>query len=123
MATTTRPIPATPAADAAGPDSSDPTPRPARPTPDGGASRIYAPNVDGERRPHGHTRVREAIALTFDDVLLSPRHAMVHPKDVSTATRFTRGITLHVPLVAAAMDSVCCTRTCPSTGRPRKSTG
>ncbi|MGZ8470395.1 MAG: IMP dehydrogenase, partial [Gemmatirosa sp.] len=57
-------------------------------------------------RPHGLTRVREAIALTFDDVLLAPRHAQVHPKDVDTASRFTRGIALNVPLVSAAMDTV-----------------
>ncbi|MEK6597309.1 MAG: IMP dehydrogenase, partial [Gemmatimonadota bacterium] len=41
-------------------------------------------------------------ALTFDDVLLVPRHSSVHPRDVSTTSRFTRGITLQVPLVSAA---------------------
>ena len=51
-------------------------------------------------------RIRPDDALTFDDVLLVPRHSTVHPKDVSTASRFTRGITLHVPLVSAAMDTV-----------------
>ncbi len=51
-------------------------------------------------------RIRTDAALTFDDVLLVPRHSLVHPKDVSTASRFTRGITLQVPLVAAAMDTV-----------------
>jgi len=51
-------------------------------------------------------RIRTDAALTFDDVLLVPRHSVVHPKDVSTATRFTRGITLQVPLVSAAMDTV-----------------
>ncbi|GLC27972.1 IMP dehydrogenase [Roseisolibacter agri] len=50
--------------------------------------------------------MREAIALTFDDVLLAPRHAQVHPKDVDTSSRFTRGIALNVPLVSAAMDTV-----------------
>ncbi len=44
--------------------------------------------------------------LTFDDVLLVPRHSTVHPRDVSTTSRFTRGIPLHVPLVSAAMDTV-----------------
>ena len=44
--------------------------------------------------------------LTFDDVLLEPAHSTVHPKDVSTVSRFSRGITLNVPLVAAAMDTV-----------------
>ncbi|MBX7118519.1 MAG: IMP dehydrogenase [Gemmatimonadaceae bacterium] len=51
-------------------------------------------------------RIRSDAALTFDDVLLVPRHSLVHPKDVSTKTRFTRGITLQVPLVSAAMDTV-----------------
>ena len=46
------------------------------------------------------------MALTFDDVLLSPSHSMVHPRDVSTATRFTRAIDLNVPLVSAAKDTV-----------------
>ena len=52
------------------------------------------------------TRIRPGHALTFDDVLLVPRQSLVHPRDVSTATRFTRGIPLNVPLVSAAMDTV-----------------
>jgi IMP dehydrogenase len=51
-------------------------------------------------------RVREAMALTFDDVLLAPRHSTTHPREVTIRSRFTRGITLNVPLVAAAMDTV-----------------
>jgi len=47
-----------------------------------------------------------AEALTFDDVLLVPAHSAVLPKDVSVATRLTRGIRLHIPLVSAAMDTV-----------------
>ena len=54
----------------------------------------------------GARRIREGIALTFDDVLLAPRHSLVHPKDVSLSSRFTRGITLNVPLASAAMDTV-----------------
>ena len=55
----------------------------------------------------GHaSRIRSDAALTFDDVLLVPRHSSVLPKDTSTVTRFTRGITLNVPLVSAAMDTV-----------------
>ena len=50
--------------------------------------------------------MREEIALTFDDVLLAPRHSETHPKDVDTSSRFTRGIALNVPLVSAAMDTV-----------------
>jgi IMP dehydrogenase len=45
-------------------------------------------------------------ALTFDDVLLVPAYSQVLPKDVSLRTRLTRGITLKIPLVAAAMDTV-----------------
>jgi IMP dehydrogenase len=45
-------------------------------------------------------------ALTFDDVSLVPAESNVLPKDVSTATRLTRGITLNIPLVSAAMDTV-----------------
>src|SRR5436853_6832935 len=52
------------------------------------------------------SRVRAEIVLTFDDVLLSPRHSLVHPKDVSTSSLFTRGISLNVPFASAAVDSV-----------------
>jgi IMP dehydrogenase len=51
-------------------------------------------------------RIRSDIALTFDDVLLAPRHSPTHPKDVDTTSRFTRGIRLNVPLISAAMDTV-----------------
>jgi IMP dehydrogenase len=44
--------------------------------------------------------------LTFDDVLLVPAHSTVLPRDVSLATRITRNITLNIPLVSAAMDTV-----------------
>jgi len=50
--------------------------------------------------------VRDGYALTFDDVLLVPRHSVSHPKDVSTTSRFTTGIPLNLPLVSAAMDTV-----------------
>ena len=45
-------------------------------------------------------------ALTFDDVLLVPRHSRVLPSAVDVSTRFTRNITLKVPLASAAMDTV-----------------
>ncbi len=45
-------------------------------------------------------------ALTFDDVLLLPAHSHVLPRDVSLKTRLTRAITLNIPLVSAAMDTV-----------------
>ncbi len=50
--------------------------------------------------------IRPSVGLTFDDVLLVPRHSTVHPRDVSTTSRFTRSIPLNVPLVSAAMDTV-----------------
>ncbi|HHH89561.1 MAG TPA: IMP dehydrogenase [Aliiroseovarius sp.] len=45
-------------------------------------------------------------ALTFDDVLLLPAHSTVLPKDVSLQSKLTREITLNIPLVSAAMDTV-----------------
>ena len=45
-------------------------------------------------------------ALTFDDVLLIPGRSDVIPSDVSTRTQLTRAITLNVPIISAAMDTV-----------------
>jgi IMP dehydrogenase len=45
-------------------------------------------------------------ALTFDDVLLVPAFSRVLPRDTSLATRLSRNITLNLPLVSAAMDTV-----------------
>ena len=45
-------------------------------------------------------------ALTFDDVLLVPRHSQVLPSAVDVSTRFTRNTPLRVPLASAAMDTV-----------------
>ncbi len=45
-------------------------------------------------------------ALTFDDVLLIPAHSNVLPRDVSLRTQLTRNITLNIPLLSAAMDTV-----------------
>ncbi|MGV8080248.1 MAG: IMP dehydrogenase [Syntrophales bacterium] len=49
-------------------------------------------------------QVREA--LTFDDLLLVPAESAVMPKDVETTTLLTREITLSIPIVSAAMDTV-----------------
>src|SRR5213595_626936 len=49
---------------------------------------------------------RPDVALTFDDVLLVPRHSTVHPRSVAVASRFTRKIPLNIPIVSAAMDTV-----------------
>ena len=44
--------------------------------------------------------------LTFDDVLLMPGYSQVLPRDVEIQTRLTRDISLNVPLLSAAMDTV-----------------
>ena len=45
-------------------------------------------------------------ALTFDDVLLKPAYSNVLPKEVDLKTRISRGISLNIPLLSAAMDTV-----------------
>jgi len=45
-------------------------------------------------------------ALTFEDVLLVPKYSEVLPKEVDLKTRFTRNVTLNIPIVSAAMDTV-----------------
>ncbi len=45
-------------------------------------------------------------ALTFDDVLLLPAHSNVLPREVSLRTQLTRNISLNIPLLSAAMDTV-----------------
>src|SRR3990170_1723605 len=47
-----------------------------------------------------------ATTLTFDDVLLVPRHSDVLPNQVDVSTRLTRNIRLNVPIASAAMDTV-----------------
>ncbi len=49
-------------------------------------------------------KIREA--LTFDDVLLVPAASNIQPNEVSTATRLTKDITLNIPILSAAMDTV-----------------
>jgi IMP dehydrogenase len=44
--------------------------------------------------------------LTFDDVLLVPAYSEVLPREVSTQTKLTRNITINIPIVSAAMDTV-----------------
>ncbi|MBI5556970.1 MAG: IMP dehydrogenase [Deltaproteobacteria bacterium] len=45
-------------------------------------------------------------AYTFDDLLLVPQASEVLPNEVDLSTRLTRDITLHIPLISAAMDTV-----------------
>jgi len=66
-----------------------------------------APDFDGmslRTAPETATRVEEALA--FDDVLVVPAYSQVLPTRVSTETRLTRAITLRIPLVSSAMDTV-----------------
>ncbi len=50
------------------------------------------------------TKIREA--LTFDDVLLVPAASEIQPNEVDTSTRITQDITLNIPILSAAMDTV-----------------
>jgi IMP dehydrogenase len=45
-------------------------------------------------------------ALTFEDVLLVPQHSTVLPKEVSISTKLTKRVSLNIPIVSAAMDTV-----------------
>ena len=45
-------------------------------------------------------------ALTFDDVLLEPRHSSVLPKETLVSTKLSDTVTLGIPLIASAMDTV-----------------
>jgi len=47
-----------------------------------------------------------SLGLTYDDVLLVPAYSEVLPRDVSTSSKFSRNITLNVPVISAAMDTV-----------------
>ncbi len=55
---------------------------------------------------NNYSRIREVEGLTFDDVLLLPAASKVQPLDVDTSTKLTKDITLNIPLLSAAMDTV-----------------
>lgn len=57
-----------------------------------------------QKTPRSAAAIPEA--LTFDDVLLVPAASDIHPADADTTTRLTRSITLKIPLLSAAMDTV-----------------
>ncbi len=54
----------------------------------------------------GVPKMFQALGLTFDDVLLQPRMSDVIPSEVNTASKVSKNITLNVPLLSAAMDTV-----------------
>ena len=51
-------------------------------------------------------KISPEAAFSFDDVLLIPNYSDVLPKDVNTSTRLSKNLTLNIPLVSAAMDTV-----------------
>lgn len=55
---------------------------------------------------HAHNAKIVGEGLTYDDVLLVPNYSEVLPREVSIQTKFSRNITLNVPVVSAAMDTV-----------------
>jgi IMP dehydrogenase len=62
------------------------------------------PGTQQGRRMLEPSRIEEA--LTFDDVLIVPAYSRVLPAETDTRTRLTRTITLNIPLISAAMDTV-----------------
>ena len=62
--------------------------------------------LDTETTASRFTATDIAVALTFDDVLLVPRHSEVLPSNVDVSTALTRHISLSVPIISAAMDTV-----------------
>lgn len=59
----------------------------------------------------GNSKLHGKKALTFDDVLLVPAESSVLPKDVSLKTSFSKKLSINIPLVSAAMDTVTESRT------------
>ncbi|GAA4000303.1 IMP dehydrogenase [Allokutzneria multivorans] len=62
--------------------------------------------MTSELSAHGVPSKFAMLGLTFDDVLLLPAASDVVPNEVDTSTRISRNITLRVPLVSSAMDTV-----------------
>lgn len=54
--------------------------------------------------PNKKLEIKES--LTFDDVLIVPRYSEILPRDVSINTKLTKNITLNIPIISAAMDTV-----------------
>ena len=63
------------------------------------------------------TKIPFEEAYSFDDLLLLPNYSDILPKDVDTVTRLTRNLTLNIPIVSAAMDTVTEAKTAISMAR------
>jgi IMP dehydrogenase len=55
---------------------------------------------------HFHSDKIKTLGLTFDDVLLIPAASSILPRETNLSSRISRNISLNIPLVSAAMDTV-----------------
>src|SRR5947209_246687 len=71
-------------------------------------SSTYIPDQDAFIKPEADAFAEKFAleGLTFDDVLIIPAASAVLPREVSTSTRLTRAITINIPVISAAMDTV-----------------
>ncbi len=70
-------------------------------------NRACRPEMRGRRRPHQKVAPMEiTTGLTFDDVLLVPGPSEILPSDAILATRLTSEISLNIPILSSAMDTV-----------------
>ncbi len=67
---------------------------------------IFARNYNRNCIMTAHQNKIVGEGLTYDDVLLVPAFSEILPREVSTQTKFTRNITINVPIISAAMDTV-----------------
>lgn len=69
--------------------------------------RVCRPEIRGRRRPHQKVAPMEIITgLTFDDVLLVPGPSDILPSDANLSTQLTSEISLNIPVLSSAMDTV-----------------
>ncbi len=67
---------------------------------------IFARNLTTNCNMKAHSTKVIGEGLTYDDVLLIPNYSEILPREVSIQSKFSRNITLNVPIVSAAMDTV-----------------
>ena len=63
------------------------------------------------------TKIPPEDAYSFEDVLIIPSYSDVVPKDVDVKTRLTRNVSMNIPIVSAAMDTVTEAQTCITLAR------